>query len=89
MENTIILMPPADELVRRARREPRSVSWLPKRDAGARGRSNVQEVDRASYVIGLNRQAERIYGLANLIAVIVMATALVATFAIYLASFIA
>ncbi|HZC35378.1 MAG TPA: hypothetical protein VE242_07180 [Chthoniobacterales bacterium] len=87
MENTIIRMPPPDELLRRVRREPRSVSWLPKRDAGVRESSNVQEVGRAGYVIGLNRQAEQIYGFANLVAVIVMAAALVAAFGIYLASF--
>jgi hypothetical protein len=89
MENTIILMPPADELIRRVRREPKSVSRLPKRYPVVRVRSDLQEVDRASYVVGLNRQAERIYGLANLVAVIVMAAALVAAFGIYLASFVA
>jgi hypothetical protein len=89
MENTIILMPPADRLVRPARREPKSVSQLPKRYPVVRARSDLPQVDRASYVVGLNRQAERIYGLANLVAVIVMAAALVAAFGIYLASFVA
>lgn len=89
MENTIILFPYAGQLRKRVRREAEAISRLRKQRAFVQDRSDVREVDRPSHVVGINRQAERIYGLANLVAVIVMAVALVAAFGIYLTSFVA
>ena len=85
MEN-IVLLPYAGQLTR-VRREAETIARLQK------GLGFVQEsidgrVDRSKYVIGINRQAERIYGLANLVAVVVMATALVTAFALCLTSFV-
>jgi hypothetical protein len=88
MENTIILLPAPSELAKSVRREPEVVSWTPKRRAFVQNRSDVREVGRATYVVGVNRQADRIYALANLVAVIVMAAALVMAFSMYLASFV-
>jgi hypothetical protein len=51
-------------------------------------RSNVRAADRSNSVVAIDRQAERIYGFANLVAVVVMAAALVTSFAIYLTSFV-
>jgi hypothetical protein len=86
MEN-IVLLPYAGQLTRRVRREAEVIARLPK------GRGFVQDridarVDRSKYVIGINRQAERIYGLGNLVAVVVMAAALVTAFAMCLTSFV-
>ncbi len=86
MEN-IILLPHAGQLTRRLRREAEVISRLPKRRALVRARSD-REINRSNYVAGINQQAERIYGVANLVAVVVMATALVTAFAMYLTSFV-
>jgi hypothetical protein len=83
MENTITLFPYAGQLTKYVRRESEVITRLRKRSASIQDRSNV----RANLVGGINRQAERIYGLANLGAVIVMAAALVTSFAICLTSF--
>jgi len=86
MEN-IILLPYAGQLTRRLRREAEVISRLPKRRALVRARSD-REINRSNYVAGINQQAERIYGVANLVAVVVMATALVTAFAMYSTSFV-
>ncbi len=85
MEN-IILLPYAGQLSRRVRREAEVIARLPKRRALVRARSDRET--RSNYVAGINQQAERIYGLANLVGVVVMATALVAAFAMCLTSFV-
>jgi hypothetical protein len=86
MEN-IVLLPYAGQLTRRVRREAEVIARLRK------GRGFVQDridarIDRSKYVIEINRQAERIYGLGNLVAVVVMAAALVTAFAMCLTSFV-
>jgi hypothetical protein len=86
MEN-IILLPYAGQLTRRVRREAEVIARLRKGRAFVQDRSDVR-VDRSKYVVAINRPAERIYGLANLVAVVVMATALVTAFAMYLTSFV-
>jgi hypothetical protein len=86
MEN-IISLPYAGQLTERVRRESEVISRLRKRCASIQDRRNVEAVIRPNTVVAVNRQTERIYGLANLAAVAVMAAALVASFAIYLTSF--
>jgi hypothetical protein len=88
MENTIILFPYAGQLTNRVRRESEVIARLRKRCGLVQDRSQVQAVDRPNSVVAINRQTERIYGLANLVAVAVMAAALVTSFAIYLTSFV-
>jgi hypothetical protein len=51
-------------------------------------RSDVPEGNRSNYVVGIDRQTERFYGFANLVAVVVMAAALVSAFATYLTSIV-
>jgi len=87
MENIITLFPYAGQLTRSPRREPEVTSRFPWRRAFQDG-CNVRERNRSNYVVGINRQTERIYGLANLVAVVVMAAALVSAFATYLTSFV-
>jgi hypothetical protein len=82
MENIITLFPYAGQLTRSPRREPELTFRFPRAS-----RSDVRE--NANYVLGINRQTERIYGRANLVAVVVMAAALVGAFATYLTSFVA
>ncbi len=89
MENTIILIPSAGELTLHFRRGPEAISRLLKRRSLAQNISDLGEVDRSAYVVGINRQTERIYGVANVAAVITMVAALVMAFGIYLTSFIA
>ena len=84
MENIITLFPYAGQLTS-PRCEPEVASRFPR--AFQRG-SEVREGKRANYIVGINRQTERIYGLANLVAVVVMAAALVSAFATYLTSFV-
>jgi len=86
MEN-IVLLPYAGQLTRRVRREAEVIARLRKGRGFVQDRSDAR-VDRLKYVIGINRQAERIYGLGNLVAVVVMATALVTAFAMCLTSFV-
>jgi hypothetical protein len=85
MENIITLFPYAGQLTRSPRREPKVTARFPR---AFQDGSNVRERNRSSYVVGINRQTERIYGLANLVAVVVMAAALVSAFATYLTSFV-
>lgn len=85
MENIITLFPYAGQLTRSPRREPEVTSRFPR---AFQNRSNVREENRSNYVVGINRQTERIYGWANLVAVVVMAAALVSAFATYLTSFV-
>jgi uncharacterized protein YigE (DUF2233 family) len=87
MEN-IISLPYAGQLTERVRRESEVISRFRKRCASIQDRRNVGAAIRPNAVIAINRQAERIYGFANLVAVAVMAAALVASFAIYLTSFV-
>jgi hypothetical protein len=89
MENTIILIPSAGELTLHFGHGPEVVSRLPKRRSFAQNISDLGEVDRSAYVVGINRQTERIYGAANVAAVVIMVAALVAAFGVYLGSFIA
>jgi hypothetical protein len=89
MENTIILIPSAGELTLHFGYGPEVVSRLPKRRSFAQNISDLGEVDRSAYVVGINRQTERIYGAANVAAVVIMVAALVAAFGVYLGSFIA
>jgi hypothetical protein len=88
MENTIVLFPYAGELANRVKRESEVIARLRKRRALVQNRSNVRAADRSNSVVAIDRQAERIYGFANLVAVVVMAAALVTSFAIYLTSFV-
>jgi len=85
MENIITLFPYAGQLARSPRREPEVSARFPR---AFQDGSNVREGNRSSYVVGINRQTEQIYGLANLVAVVVMAAALVSAFATYLTSFV-
>jgi hypothetical protein len=89
MENTIILMPPVGGLRGGLRPEPEVITRLPERRAVVQPRIGFRASDRARYVAGLDPKIERIYGLANLVAVIVMAVALVVTFGLYLTAFAA
>jgi hypothetical protein len=89
MENTITLIPSAAELTLHFRPEAETSSRFPGWRALVQDRSDLRKVDRASYVVGINQRTERIYGVANLAAVIVMAAALIAAFSIYLSSFVA
>jgi hypothetical protein len=86
MEN-IISLPYAGQLTERVRREFQVISRLRKQCASIQDRHNVEAVIRPNTVVAVNRQTERIYGLANLAAVAVMAAALVTSFAICLTSF--
>jgi hypothetical protein len=86
MEN-IVLLPYAGRLTARVRREAEMIDRLQKGLGFVQDRIDAR-VDRSKYVIGINRQAERIYGLGNLIAVLVMAAALVTAFAMCLTSFV-
>jgi hypothetical protein len=88
MENTIILFPYAGQLTRSARGEAEMISRRPKQSASFRGRKHVQLESRSNSLIGISRQTERIYGWANLAAVVVMAAALAAAFGMYLISFV-
>jgi hypothetical protein len=88
MENTIILFPYAGQLTNRARRESEVIARLRKRSGLIQDRRNVQTVDRPNCVVAVNRRTERIYGVANLVAVAVLAAALVTSFAMYLTSFV-
>jgi hypothetical protein len=88
MENIITLLAPVGELLRRAGREPEVVSQPAERRALIQAKNN-HRVDRAAYVVGLNRQAERIYSLATLAAVTIMVAALIMAFGVYLSSFVA
>jgi len=72
MENIITLFPYAGQLTSRAFQHG----------------SDVREANRSNYVVGINRQTERFYGFANLVAVVVMAAALVSAFATYLTSIV-
>jgi hypothetical protein len=87
MENTIILFPYAGQLTKRVRRESEIISRA-KRYPWVQDRRDVQEAERSNSVVAINRQSEWIYGLATLAAVVVMAAALVTSFAIFLTSFI-
>jgi hypothetical protein len=84
MENIITFFPYAGQLTN-PRRQPEVTARF--RHAFQRG-SDVREGNRSNYVVGINRQTERFYGFANLVAVIVMAAALVSAFATYLTSFV-
>jgi hypothetical protein len=86
MEN-IVLLPYAGQLVKHVRREAEVIARLRKERGFVQDRSDAR-VDRSKYVIGINRNAERIYGLANLVAIVVMATALVTAFVMCLTSFV-
>jgi hypothetical protein len=86
MEN-IISLPYAGQLTERVRRESEVVARLRKRCTSNQDRRNVEAVIRPNTVVAVNRQTERIYGLANFAAVAVMAAALITSFAIYLTSF--
>ena len=86
MENTVHL-PYVGQLTRHVRREAEVIARLRNGRGFVQDRSDAR-VDRSKHVIGINRQAERIYGLANLVAVVVMATALVTAFALCLTSFV-
>ena len=86
MEN-IVLLPYAGQLTRRVRREAEMIARLQKGLGFVQDRIDAR-VDRSKYVIGINQQAERIYGLGNLVAVVVMAAALVTAFAMCLTSFV-
>ncbi|HET9374255.1 MAG TPA: hypothetical protein VFO40_04745 [Chthoniobacterales bacterium] len=87
MEN-IISLPYAGQLTERVRRESEVIARLRKQRASIQDRRNVDAVIRPNTVVAVNRQTERIYGLANLAAVAVMAAALITSFAIYLTSFV-
>jgi hypothetical protein len=87
MEN-IISLPYAGQLTERVRRESEVIARLRKQRASIQDRRNVEAVIRPNTVVAVNRQTERIYGLANLAAVAVMAAALITSFAIYLTSFV-
>ncbi len=86
MEN-IVLLPYAGQLVKHVRREAEVIARLRKERGFVQDRSDAR-VDRSKCVIGINRNAERIYGLANLVAIVVMATALVTAFVMCLTSFV-
>jgi hypothetical protein len=88
MENIITLFPYAGQLTNRVRRESEVIARLRKRSGLIQDRSNVQTVDRSNWVVAVNRRTERIYGVANLVAVAVLAAALVTSFAMYLTSFV-
>jgi hypothetical protein len=88
MENIITFFPYAGQLTRTPRREPRVTFRFPGRHGLVRGKNSAQGADRSSCVVGINRQADRIYGFANVIAVVVMAAALVTAFATCLTSFV-
>jgi hypothetical protein len=87
MEN-IISLTYAGQLTERVRRESEVIARLRKQRASIQDRRNVEAVIRPNTVVAVNRQTERIYGLANLTAVAVMAAALITSFAIYLTSFV-
>jgi hypothetical protein len=84
MENIITLFPYAGQLTS-PRRQPEVTSRFLR--AFQHG-SDVREANRSNYVVGINRQTERFYGFANLVAVVVMAAALVSAFATYLTSIV-
>jgi hypothetical protein len=86
MENIITFFPYAGQLTN-PRRQPEVTARFPRRNAFQHG-SDVREGNRSNYVVGINRQTERFYGFANLVAVIVMAAALVSAFTTYLTSFV-
>jgi hypothetical protein len=79
-----MLFPYAGQLTRPSR-QPKVTARFP---PAFRDRSDVREGARSNYVVGLNRQTERFYGFANLVAVVVMAAALVSAFATYLTSIV-
>ena len=83
----IVLLPYAGQLTTRVRREAEMIDRLQKGLGFVQDRIDAR-VDRSKYVIGINRQAERIYGLGNLIAVLVMAAALVTALGMCLTSFV-
>ena len=86
MEN-IVVLPYAGQLAKHVRREAEVIARLRKERGFVQHRSDAR-VDPSKYVVGINRQAERIYGLANLVAIVVMATALVTAFVMCLTSFV-
>jgi hypothetical protein len=88
MENIKILLPYAGQLTRRLKREAEVTSRLPKRRAFVQDRSIVQDASRSNYVVGINRPTERIYDLANVVAVVIMAVALVMAFVTCLTSLV-
>jgi hypothetical protein len=88
MENIITLFPYAGQLTRSPRREPEVTSRFPRRRVFAQDKGSAREGNRSIYLVGISRRVERIYGLANLVAVVVMAAALVTAFATYLTSFV-
>jgi|HubBroStandDraft_6_1064221.scaffolds.fasta_scaffold2754707_1 hypothetical protein len=89
MENTIILIPSPAQFVLHFRREPEVVLRPAKQRVLVREVTSLRKVERSTQLVGINRQTERIYGMANLVAVFVMATALMAAFGICLTSFVA
>jgi hypothetical protein len=82
MENIITLFPYAGQLTN-PKRQPKVTARFFR---AFRPGSDVREGIRSNYVVGLNRQTERLYGFANLVAVVLMAAALVSAFATYLIS---
>jgi hypothetical protein len=88
MENTILLFPYAGQLTNRVRRESAVIARLRKQCGLIQERTNVQTVDRPNCVVAVNRRTERIYDLANVVAVGILAAALITSFAIYLTSFV-
>jgi hypothetical protein len=84
MENIITLFPYAGQLTS-PRRQPELTSRFSR---AFQHRSDVREGNRSNYVVGIDRQTERFYGFANLVAVVVMAAALVSAFATCLTSIV-
>jgi hypothetical protein len=86
MENIITIFPYAGQLTSPSR-QPKIASRFSRSRAFQHG-SEVREGTRSNYVVGINRQTERFYGFANLVAVVIMAAALVSAFATCLTSIV-
>jgi hypothetical protein len=86
MENIITFLPPLGELARPTTRrtEPIARSAEPRALVLPRQKLAV----RPACLITINRRVERIYALATTAAVMVMTSALVVAFGIYLTSFV-
>jgi hypothetical protein len=86
MENIVTLLPPLGELARPTKRSIEPIARSAELHALVLRRQKL--AIRPTYLISVNRRAERIYALATTAAVVVMTSALVMAFGICLKSFV-